>query len=111
MQFKDGVVGESVGSVPAVEDCSLFVLPVGQLLSPEAVVLDVVDGLEVEDGSAGNERVDHEGLKSKNEVYSCCKDDGVENALNCFILEKSFSFLSLVMVDCLPRISDTSDGE
>lgn len=42
-----------------MEDGGFLVLSVGQLLPHQPVVFDIVYGLEVEDGPAGYERVDH----------------------------------------------------
>ena len=75
LQFENGVVGESVGSIPTVKNIGFFVLSIGQFLPHEAVVLDIVDGLEVENGPARYEGVDHERLKSENKVYSSCKNN------------------------------------
>jgi hypothetical protein len=51
LQLKEEVVGESVGRVPTVEDGHFLVLSVGEFFPLQPVVFDVVDGLQVEDGS------------------------------------------------------------
>lgn len=44
-----------MGGVPGVRDGYSLVAAVGQELAAQAVVLDVVDGLEVGDGAQGGE--------------------------------------------------------
>lgn len=45
LQFEKEVVGEAVRSVPRVSDCDFLVGTVGELLSSESIVFDVVDDL------------------------------------------------------------------
>lgn len=44
LQLEQQVIGESVGSIPAVPDGDFFVLAAGQFVPPESVVFQVIDG-------------------------------------------------------------------
>ena len=55
LQFEEEIIGETVRSVPTVENGHFLVLAVGQLLPLEAVVFDVVDCFQVEYRSKGHQ--------------------------------------------------------
>lgn len=50
LKLVEKVVGESLRRIPAVPDGYLFVFSIWEFLSSEAVMLHIVNGLEVEDG-------------------------------------------------------------
>lgn len=51
LQLEQQVVGEPMRGIPAVLDCHLLVSPVSPQLPPQSVVLNVVDGFQIENGS------------------------------------------------------------
>lgn len=51
LELKEQEIAHDMGSVPGVADADSLVRPIGQFLSLEAIVLEVVDNLEIVDAS------------------------------------------------------------
>ena len=64
LHFEDEVIRESVRCIPTVSDGHLLVGAVRPLLPPESVVLDVVDGFQVENGAERRQKVEAPHLRT-----------------------------------------------
>lgn len=59
LQLEEKVIGETVWCIPAVEDGYLLILAVGELSPGQTIMLDVIDSLQIYDGSKGHQRMHH----------------------------------------------------
>ena len=72
LQFEQQIVCETMRSVPTMQNGNFLVLAVWKLLPQEAIMLDVVDGFEVDDSEEGDKRVDDQWLQPKDQIRHNC---------------------------------------
>ena len=108
LYLEEEVIGESVRSVPAVIYAHFFIIAISQFFSFEAVMLDIVNGLEVYDRKNNHKGMDYKRLSTKEVLNSIRKNQSRNNTQHSIIHKECLSQLFLIFVHSFPRIYHAS---
>jgi hypothetical protein len=100
-----------MGGVPAMQNGGLLILPVLQLFPHEPIMLNIVDGLEIDDSPAGNDQIDQKGKPSKDKIDPTGKYNRRNHAQNRIVIPQGLSRFPFIVIDPLPGIPDAPHNE
>ena len=104
LQFEQNVIRDTVRGVPTVPNTHFLVLSVRQFLPAETVVLNEVDGLQVNYRKESFQNEENTCLHVVEVENECCENKGFHNTKNRVVKVERFTlFLFLHFVDTLVR--------